>query len=70
MPRPAFPKTLREFQITFANEEVNEFVFRHNRRGNPQAAFQTLLGLGTSRKPVPLAIVRGATDMPSFPVKV
>jgi len=24
---------------------VNEFVFRHNRRANPMAAFQTLLGL-------------------------
>jgi hypothetical protein len=49
---------------------LDEFVFRHNRRGNPQAAFQTLLGLGTNRKPVPLSVVRGATDMPSFPVKV
>ena len=26
---------------------LNEFVFRVNRRGNPQAAFQTLLGLAT-----------------------
>lgn len=24
---------------------VNEFVFRHNRRANPMAAFQTILGL-------------------------
>ena len=24
---------------------VNEFVFRHNRRSNPMAAFQTILGL-------------------------
>jgi hypothetical protein len=43
-------------------------VFRHNRRGNPQAAFQTLLGLGTNRAPAPLAVVRGATDMPSYAV--
>jgi ISXO2-like transposase domain len=48
---------------------LDEFVFRHNRRGNPQAAFQTLLGLGTNRKPVPLSVVRGATDMPYFPIK-
>jgi transposase-like protein len=46
---------------------LDEFVFRHNRRGNPQAAFQTLLGLGTDRAPSPLAVVRGATDMPHYP---
>jgi hypothetical protein len=28
---------------------LDESVFRHDRRGNPQAAFQTLLGLGTGR---------------------
>jgi transposase-like protein len=49
---------------------LDEFVFRHNRRGNPQAAFQTLLDLGTNRKPVPLSVVRGATDTPNFPIKV
>jgi transposase-like protein len=47
---------------------LDEFVFRHNRRGNPQAAFQALPGRGTSRAPVPLAVVRGASDMPSYPV--
>ena len=26
---------------------LDEFVFRHNRRKQPTAAFQTLLGLGT-----------------------
>ena len=26
---------------------LDEYVFRHNRRGTPMAAFQTLLGLGT-----------------------
>ena len=46
---------------------LDEFVFRHNRRGNPQAAFQTLLGLGTGRAPKPLALVRGASDLPSSP---
>jgi hypothetical protein len=47
---------------------LDEFVFRHNRRGNPQAAFQTLLGLGTNRKPIPLSVVRGASDLPQFPI--
>jgi transposase-like protein len=27
---------------------LNEYTFRHNRRGNPHAAFQTLLGLSTA----------------------
>jgi transposase-like protein len=30
---------------------LDEFVFRYNRRRQPMAAFQTLLGLGTARKP-------------------
>ncbi len=30
---------------------LDEFVFRHNRRGTPMAAFQTLLGLSTSHGP-------------------
>lgn len=30
---------------------LDEFVFRHNRRGNPHAAFQTLLGLSTRHQP-------------------
>jgi transposase-like protein len=30
---------------------LDEFVFRHNRRGNPHAAFQTLLGLSTHHQP-------------------
>jgi transposase-like protein len=30
---------------------LDEFVFRHNRRGNPHAAFQTLLGLSTLHRP-------------------
>jgi hypothetical protein len=32
---------------------LDEFVFRHNRRQTPMAAFQTLLGLGAARRPVP-----------------
>lgn len=31
---------------------LDEHVFRHNRRRSPHAAFQTLLGLGTSHEPV------------------
>lgn len=31
---------------------LDEFVFRHNRRGNPHAAFQTLLGLSARHEPV------------------
>ena len=30
---------------------LDEFVFRHNRRKQPMAAFQTLLGLGAARQP-------------------
>jgi transposase-like protein/ribosomal protein L37AE/L43A len=30
---------------------LDEFVFRHNRRGTPMAAFQTLLGLGALHEP-------------------
>lgn len=47
---------------------LDEFVFRHNRRGKPMAAFQTLLGLGTQRAPTPLATVRGASDLPQFAI--
>ncbi|MGH2966602.1 MAG: transposase, partial [Solirubrobacterales bacterium] len=30
---------------------LDEFVFRHNRRGTPMAACQTLLGLGAIHDP-------------------
>jgi hypothetical protein len=30
---------------------LDEFIFRHNRRRQPMAPFQTLLGLGTGGKP-------------------
>ena len=39
---------------------LNEFVFRHNRRKTPAAAFQTLLGLGTSRRSTEYEQIRGA----------
>src|SRR6201987_4503734 len=41
----------------------DEFVFRHNRRRQPMAAFQTLLGLGTGRKPTAYQQIRGSTDL-------
>ena len=41
---------------------LDEFVFRHNRRRQPMAAFQTLLGLGTGRAPTPYELIRGAKD--------
>ena len=43
---------------------LDEFVFRHNRRKQPMAAFQTLLGLATSRTPTPYTRIRGAQDLP------
>lgn len=42
---------------------LDEFVFRHNRRRQPMAAFQTLLGLGTGRAPTPYRQIRGARDI-------
>ena len=42
---------------------LDEFVFRHNRRRHPMAAFQTLLGLGTGRAPTPYRQIRGARDV-------
>jgi len=48
---------------------LDEFVFRHNRRKTPMAAFQTLLGLGTGRAPTPGRLIRGARDLPHFPIK-
>jgi transposase-like protein len=42
---------------------LDEFVFRHNRRKQPMAAFQTLLGLGTGRTPTPYRRIQGGRDM-------
>src|SRR5439155_22959650 len=42
---------------------LDEFVFRHNRRRLPMAAFQTLLGLGTGRTPTPYRRIQGGRDM-------
>jgi hypothetical protein len=43
---------------------LDEFVFRHNRRKTPMAAFQTLLGLGSGREPTDYEKIRGAADQP------
>jgi len=42
---------------------LDEFVFRHNRRKQPMAAFQTLLGLGTRQTSTPYHRIRGALDL-------
>jgi hypothetical protein len=42
---------------------LDEFVFRHDRRRLPMATFQTLLGLGTGRKPRACNQIRGAADL-------
>jgi hypothetical protein len=42
---------------------LDEFVFRHNRRRTPMAAFQTLLGLGTGRTCTPYEAIRAAKDL-------
>ena len=41
---------------------LDEFVFRHNRRKTPAAAFQTLLGFGTIRQSTQCDQIRGAKD--------
>lgn len=49
---------------------LDEFVFRHNRRKTPMAAFQTLLGLGTGYKPTKYKEIRGASDLAEPAVRV
>ena len=48
---------------------LHEFVFRHNRRKTPMAAFQTLLGLGTEHKPTKYEEIRGASDLGEPPAE-
>lgn len=45
---------------------LDEFAFRFNRRGNPEAAFQTLLGLGSAHEPVRLTTIKGAQGLPYY----
>ena len=42
---------------------LDEFVFRHNRRNQPMAGFQTLLGLGTCHLPTAWDQIRAAKDV-------
>ena len=42
---------------------LDEFVFRHNRRKHPMAAFQTLLGLGAGHTPTPYRRITGGRDI-------
>jgi transposase-like protein len=42
---------------------LDEFVFRHNRRNQPMAAFQTLLGMGSRQTPTPHRRIRGGRDL-------
>jgi hypothetical protein len=37
---------------------LDEYVFRFNRRQTPMAAFQTLLGIASNKKPMSLAELR------------
>ena len=48
---------------------LDEFVFRHNRRKTPAAAFQTLLGLGTGRRPTNYEDIRGGFDLGEPPTE-
>lgn len=43
---------------------LDEFVFRHDRRHAPLAGFQTLLGLGTHRKPTTYEEILGKPSAP------
>ncbi len=45
---------------------LDEFVFRFNRRQSPEAAFQTLLGLGSTHPPVLCRVIQGASDLPYY----
>ena len=47
---------------------LDEFVFRHNRRKTPAAAFQSLLGLGTGRKSTKYEQIRRARDLNPNPL--
>jgi hypothetical protein len=48
---------------------LDEFVFRHNRRKQPMAAFQTLLGLGTKHKSTTYKEMQSTGTFPSRQAK-
>jgi len=45
---------------------LDEFVFRFNRRQTPEAAFQTLLGLGSAHAAVRRKTIIRASDLPYY----
>jgi hypothetical protein len=49
--RPGCTAPHRDVSREHLRVYLDEFVFRHNRRRTPTAAFQTLLGLGTRHQP-------------------
>src|SRR6267143_1825922 len=48
---------------------LDALVFRHNRRKQPMAAFQTLLGLGAARTPTSYDSIRNAMDLSTLPLQ-
>jgi len=46
-----------------SSKSISTIRLSHNRRKQPMAAFQTLLGLGTGQKPTPYKQIRGAADL-------
>jgi len=59
---PALADTYHGVSRAQLQAYLDEFVFRHNRRKQPMAAFQTLLGLGTDRTPTPYRRIQGGRD--------
>ncbi len=47
---------------------LDEFVFRHNRRNQPMAAFQTLLGLGTQQRSTTYRRIRARWTWLKLPI--
>jgi hypothetical protein len=45
---------------------LDEYVFRHNRRRTPMAAFQTLLGLGARHEPTTYDQITGRAQAPDL----
>lgn len=49
--RASGPTSPRNYYFTSVQAYLDEYVFRHDRRRTPMAAFQTLLGLGALHQP-------------------
>ncbi len=48
-------RSLSSFHFKHLPSYLDEFVFRFNRRNTPLAGFETLLGISSQKKSVPLA---------------